>query len=121
MSEESGEPSDEPVAEVESELGSVGRELRFLASTRPLRSTALSAQIQESLNVFASQAVAAAFPRRVLLDLANQMASISTIDTKKLLASIQDAVGSPGFRDALRLSFTPSFTALTSAATYSAG
>jgi len=119
VSEESGEPRDEPVAEVESELGSVGRELRFLATTRPLWSTALSAQIQESLNAFASQAVASAFPRRVLLDFANQMASISAIDTSKLLASIQDAVGFPGFRDALRLSVIPSFTALTSAATYS--
>jgi FRG domain len=119
MSEESGEPRGEPVAEVKSELGSVGRELRFLATTRPLWSTALSAQIQGSLNTLATQAVAFTFPQSVSLGLAKQMASISAIDTSKLLASIQDAVGSPGFRDAMRLSVPPSFMALTSAATYS--
>ena len=119
MSEESGEPRGEPVAEVKSELGSVGRQLRFLATTRPLWSTALSAQIQGSLNELASQAGAFTFPESLSSGLAKQMASISAIDTSKLLASIQNAVGSPGLRDALRLRVPPSFMALTSAATYS--
>ncbi|PVU84437.1 hypothetical protein DDP54_00915 (plasmid) [Cellulomonas sp. WB94] len=47
------------------------------------------------------------------------MVSISTIDTGKLLASIQGAFGLPGLRDALRIDIPSSFTSLTNAATYS--
>ena len=119
VSEDNGGPRDESVAEVQSELGSVSRELRTLATTRPLLSTALNAQIQETLNFVASQVAAATIPRNMVADLATRMSSIASIDTAKLLASIQGAIGFPGLHDALRLSFPPSFAALTSAAIYS--